>query len=38
MNAQYIQVSAQVRYWEDASVNGVFDDDGTLIPLRTGDS
>lgn len=27
-----------VRYWEDASVNGVEDQDGTLIPFRDGDA
>lgn len=26
-----------VRYWEDASVNGVEDEDGSLIPCRLGD-
>ena len=31
-------VDARVRYWEDATVNGKYDDDGTLIPLRDGDS
>lgn len=30
-------VSAEVRYWEDAKVNGVEDTDGTLIPFRDGD-
>lgn len=25
-------------YWEDAKVNGVQDDDGTLIPCRVGDT
>jgi len=30
-------VSAGVRYWEDATVNGVKDENGTLIPLRSGD-
>jgi hypothetical protein len=30
-------VSAEVRYWEDATVNGVEDVDGTLIPFRSGD-
>ena len=35
--AEYIEVSAGVRYWDDASVNGVSDEDGTLIPFRTGD-
>lgn len=32
-----IRVRAGVRYWEDATVNGVEDTDGTLIPLRVGD-
>ena len=32
-----LRVSAGVRYWEDASVNGVEDTDGTLIPFRKGD-
>lgn len=27
-------VSAEVRYWEDATINGVSDEDGTLIPLK----
>lgn len=31
-------VSAGVRYWEDATVNGVVDEDGTLIPFRNGDN
>jgi hypothetical protein len=26
-----------VRYWEDGTVNGVEDTDGTLIPFRDGD-
>lgn len=33
----HILVEAGVRYWEDASVNGVEDEDGTLIPGRDGD-
>lgn len=37
MNAHYIEVDAEVRYWEDACVNGEEDVDGTLIPLRFGD-
>lgn len=32
--ARYIEVLAEVRYWEDATVNGVEDTDGTLIPHR----
>jgi hypothetical protein len=34
-NAKYIEVSAGVRYWEDATVNGIEDTDGK-IPLRRG--
>ncbi len=30
-------VEAGVRYWEDASVNGHEDTDGSKIPLRDGD-
>jgi len=36
--AEYIEVCADVRYWEDASVNGTDDDNGTLIPFRNGDA
>lgn len=32
-----LKVSAGVRYWEDAKVNGVVDTEGTLIPFRDGD-
>lgn len=35
---KWLSVSAEVRYWEDASVNGVEDADGTLIPLRKQDA
>lgn len=38
MNAHYIEVEADVRYWEDAIVNDECDCDGTLIPLRDGDT
>lgn len=37
MDAKYIEVSAEVRYWEDAEVNGVEDTDGSLMPFRRGD-
>jgi len=37
-NAEYIEVSAEVRYWEDASVNGVEDEDGTRMPFRNGNN
>lgn len=30
-------VSAGVRYWEDATVNGDEDSEGRLIPMRSGD-
>lgn len=30
-------VKAKVRYWEDASVDGVDDEEGTLIPCRQGE-
>jgi hypothetical protein len=36
-NAKFIEVSAEVRYWEDAYVNGQEDKDGSLIPCRNGD-
>lgn len=32
-----LHVKAGVRYWEDATVNGITDADGTLIPFRLGD-
>lgn len=35
-NAHCIEVCAEVRYWEDARVNGADDNDGTLIPFRIG--
>lgn len=35
-DTKYIIVEAGVRYWEDASVNGVEDTNGTLIPARKG--
>lgn len=34
--ARYIEVSAAVRYWEDADLNGSTDVEGK-IPLRRGD-
>lgn len=33
-----LKVDAEVRYWEDATVNGIGDDSGTLIPCRRGDA
>lgn len=32
-----LRAECGVRYWEDATVNGVTDEDGNLIPLRMGD-
>ncbi|PCI11889.1 MAG: hypothetical protein COB73_00870 [Flavobacteriaceae bacterium] len=31
-------VEANVRYWEDASVNGIDDEDGDLIPCKVGET
>ena len=31
-------VDARVRYWEDAEVNGVSDEEGDLIPLKEDES
>lgn len=38
MKIEKIQINAHVRYWEDASVNGIDDIDGKLIPCRNGDN
>lgn len=35
-NAVFLDVEARVRYWEDASVNGVDDEDGSRIPGKVG--
>lgn len=37
VNIKYLAVSAEVRYWEDAEVNGVADENGELIPLKKED-
>lgn len=34
---RYLLAKCGVRYWEDASVDGVEDADGSLIPCRDGD-
>jgi len=34
---KYLRAECEVRYWEDGLVNGVEDEDGTLIPCRSGD-
>lgn len=33
-----LKVEAEVRYWEDATVNGLDDEDGSFIPCRSGDN
>lgn len=33
-DAKYLRADCGVRYWEDATVNGVEDVDGELIPCR----
>jgi hypothetical protein len=35
---KYLQARCGVRYWEDATVNGVEDEDGSRIPFRDGDN
>lgn len=37
VEAKTLQVKAGVRYWEDATVNDVEDNDGELIPCRIKD-
>ena len=36
-DATHLEVEAEVRYWEDARVNGVEDVNGDLIPGREGE-
>ena len=35
-DANFLQVEAGVRYWEDATVNGIEDEEDDLIPCRVG--
>lgn len=37
LNAHTLHVNAGVRYWEDSTINGVTDEEGTLTPCRDGD-
>ncbi len=37
-DAKILVVAAEVRYWEDASVNGQSDENGDLIPCRDGET
>lgn len=34
---KFLKAECDVRYWEDAKVNGVEDEDGSRIPCREGD-
>lgn len=38
VEVKFLQVEAGVRYWEDAEVDGVSDEDGSRIPCRMGDA
>ena len=38
VQVQYLRADCGVRYWEDATVDGVEDTDGKLIPCRVGDA
>lgn len=38
VNFTHLKVSCGARHWEDATVNGVEDTEGTLIPFREGDN
>ncbi|WP_286969428.1 hypothetical protein [Algoriphagus sp.] len=37
VNFTHLKVKAGARYWEDATVNGIEDIEGNLIPFRDGD-
>lgn len=36
VEVKFIKVSAQVRHWEGATVNGESSENGDLVPLRNG--
>lgn len=38
VEAKTLHVDAGVRYWEDATVNEIEDEEGTLIPCKEGDA
>ena len=38
INAAFLEICADVRYWEDATVNGVACGDNQAMPLRKGGS
>lgn len=37
VEVSFLQAKCGVRYWEDATVNGMDDEEGKLIPCRKGD-
>lgn len=37
VNFTHLKVKCGARYWEDATVNGIEDTEGELIPFRDGD-
>ncbi len=37
VSVDLLRARCGVRYWDDATVNGAEDEDGTKIPLRDGD-
>lgn len=37
-DVKYFEIDVEPRYWEDAEVNGAKDENGDLIPFRSGDS
>lgn len=37
VNFTHLKVKCGARYWEDATVNGIEDTEGDLIPLKDGD-
>lgn len=36
-DAKFVRAKCGVRYWEDATVNGIEDEDGKLIPFKEGE-
>lgn len=37
VEVKYLKVDAGVRYWDDATINGIVDTNGDLTPLRADD-
>jgi hypothetical protein len=37
VDIKMVEVRAHVRYWDDATINGVTDEEGTLTPCREGE-